>query len=97
MVAGLTHSKGPAKETLLWDHTLGALPAAHPEPNRSVQAATGPVANRRNRLKASACSAGLETATCPPPNPRHAATLSTVAERCEAWLVVSDQRRLGGL
>src|SRR5882724_5028677 len=94
MRAGLARRKVPEKKTLSWDHNLRALPAAHHEPNRPVQSATGPAANRRNRPKANACRNGPETATSPPPNPRHGATLSTVAERCEARPVVSDQRTL---
>src|SRR5664279_3879626 len=97
MRTDLARPNVPEKKTLLWDHALWALLAAHPGPNRSVQAATRPVANRRNRLRASACSTGPETATCSPPNPRHAATLSRVAERCEGRPVVSDQRCLAGL
>src|SRR6266540_3751669 len=97
MKAGVARRKVPEKKILLWDRPLCAPLTAHPEINRSVQAAMGPVANRRNRLKASACSAGPETARCPPPNPRHDATLSRVAERCEARSVGSDQRRLAGL
>src|SRR5258708_14201952 len=94
MRAGLAGRKVPEKKTLSWDHNLRALLAAHHEPNRAVQAATGPVANRRNRPKANACRNGPGTATSPPLNPRRGATLSTVAERCEAWRVVSDQRTL---
>src|SRR5437868_989734 len=97
MRAGVARRKVPEKKILLWDRPLCAPLTAHPEINRSVQAATGPVANRRNRLKASACSAGPKTATCPPPNPRRDATLSKVAGECEARTVVSDQRRLAGL
>src|SRR6266700_2419744 len=97
MRADLARRKLPEKKILLWDWSAPRPLTAHPEKNRSVRGATGPVANRRNRLKASACSAGPKTATCPPPNPRHDATLSRVAGRCEARPVVSDQRRLPGL
>src|SRR6267143_3891074 len=97
MGTGLARRTLPQKKTLLWDQTLGCARRRPPETNRSVPAATGPVANRRNRLKASACSAGPETATSPPPNPRCAATLSRVAGRYGDRSVVSGQRRLGGL
>jgi len=97
MRADLARRKLPEKKILLWDRPLRTRRTAHPEINRSVQITTGPVANRRNRLKASACSAGPKTATCPPPNPRSDATLSKVAGECEARTVVSDQRRLPGL
>src|SRR5438876_7305054 len=75
-----------------------SAPAHRPPRKKPLGAgATGPVANRRNRLKASAGSAGPKTATSPPPNPGHDATLAKVAGRCEARTVGSDQRRLAGL
>src|SRR5258708_20546342 len=93
--AGVAPGQCSLKSTLLWDRwalgVMGGPPRDKPPASTPI---TGPAAGRRNRPTANACSAGPETATCSQPNPRHAATLSRVAGRCEARPVGSDQRRL---